>query len=408
MAARFSIAPPQARILALPTFSPPLEAVIGALRHLRGGTLHMHLPDGRSLTFGDGAGLNATIVVKDPVFARRVFATGDVGFCEGWVEGEWDTPDLFALLTLLCANDERIARFIQGNAFGKLIGWLAHVTRANTRAGSRRNILAHYDLGNEFYAAFLGPSMTYSSARFTNATTELEAAQQEKYRAIARMAQLKPGENVLEIGCGWGGFAELAAREFGVRVTALTISEAQYDYASVRMLRAGLTDRVQIVRRDYRDIVGQYDKIVSIEMFEAVGEAYWPAFFAKAAQALKPGGRLAMQVIAIRDDLFDAYRSYTDFIQRCVFPGGMLPSETALRRVAESTGLGVVEKEHAGEDYRRTLVAWADRFRTQWPTIRAQGFDDRFERFWLFYLAYCAAGFSTGRTDLLRVAFQRA
>lgn len=368
----------------------------------------MHLPDGRALTFGDGAGPNATMVINDPTFARRVLISGDIGFSEGWIKGEWDTPDLFALLALLCANGDRIAQFIRGNAVSKLLGRLAHATRANTRAGSRRNILAHYDLGNAFYAAFLDPSMTYSAARFNNDTTTLEAAQHEKYRALARMAQLKPGEHVLEIGCGWGGFAELAAREFGVRVTALTISDAQYAYASARIQRAGIADRVQIVRQDYRDVAGTYDKVVSIEMFEAVGEAYWPGFFEKVAQVLRPSGRAAMQMITVRDDLFDTYRTRADFIQRCVFPGGMLPSEAAFRRVAASAGFEAVEKEQAGEDYRRTLVAWADRFKTQWPVIRAQGFDERFERFWLFYLAYCAAGFSTGRTSVLRVSLQRA
>lgn len=407
MAAHTSIAPPQTRLLPVPTFTPSLSAVISALRQLRGGTLYMRLPDGRSFDFGDGDGPSATIIINDPAFARRVFVTGDVGFAESWIEREWDTPDLFALLTLLCANADRIARFISGNALGKLLGALAHAVRANTRAGARRNILAHYDLGNDFYAAFLDPSMTYSAARFTDATATLEAAQQEKYRALARMAELKPGEHILEIGCGWGGFAELAAKEFGARVTAVTISDAQYDYAAARIQRTGLGERVRVLRQDYRDIAGQYDKLVSIEMFEAVGEVYWPAFFNKVAQVLKPNGRAVMQVITVHDDLFDAYRRRADFIQRCVFPGGMLPSEAALNGVLARAGFGVVEKEHAGEDYRRTLIAWAERFRSQWAAIRAQGFDDRFERFWLFYLAYCAAGFATGRTDVLRLALQR-
>jgi cyclopropane-fatty-acyl-phospholipid synthase len=406
MAARTSIAPPQTRLPTLPTFSPSLGAVITGLRQLRGGTLHMHLPDGRSLNFGDGDGPSATLIVNDPGFARRVFVTGDIGFSEGWIEGEWDTPDLFALLTLLCANGDRIARFIRGNALGKLLGSLAHAARANTRDGSRKNILAHYDLGNDFYSAFLDPSMTYSAARFTDATSTLEDAQREKYRALATMADVKPGDHVLEIGCGWGAFAELAAREFGARVTGVTISDAQYAYASARIQRAGLTDRVTVLRQDYRDIAERYDKVISIEMFEAVGEAYWPAFFGKVAQVLKPGGRAAMQVITVRDDLFDAYRTRADFIQRCVFPGGMLPSETAFRAAAERAGLSVTQSEHAGEDYRRTLVAWADRFKSQWSAIRAQGFDERFERFWLFYLAYCAAGFATERTSVLRAALQ--
>jgi cyclopropane-fatty-acyl-phospholipid synthase len=408
MAVRSSIAPPPTWLPPLPTFTPSLSAIIAGLRHLRGGTLHMHLPDGRTLSFGDGDGPSATIVVHNRNFARRVLVTGDIGFAEGWIEREWDSPDLFALLTLLCANGDHIARFIKGNSLGKFLGSLAHAARTNTREGARSNILAHYDLGNAFYETWLDESMTYSAARFANGAANLEEAQREKYRAMAHLADLKPGEHVLEIGCGWGGFAEFAAKEIGARVTAVTISDAQYAYASSRMQRAGVSDRVQVLRQDYRDIAGQFDKIVSIEMFEAVGEAYWPAFFGKLAAALKPGGRAALQVITVRNDLFASYRTRVDFVQRYVFPGGMLPSETALKRAAGDAGFSFARKEHAGEDYRRTLVAWADRFRSQRPAIRAQGFDERFERFWLFYLAYCAAGFATSRTDVLRVALSSA
>ncbi len=389
-------------------FSLSLNAIIAALHGLRGGLLSMRLPDGRVLEFGDGAGTAATIVIKDVAFARRVLVTGDIGFAEGFVDGLWDTPDLGALLTLLCDNGDRIARFMKGNAIGRTLGRILQAGRANTRAGSRRNILAHYDLGNAFYGEWLDPSMTYSAARFTAPAQSLADAQAEKYREMARLIDLKPGEHVLEIGCGWGGFAEIAAREFGARVTALTISDAQYSYAGARLQHAGLADRIDLRRQDYRDVDGQFDKIVSIEMFEAVGEAYWPAFFKQIAARLKPGGIAGVQIITVRDDLFDSYRSRVDFIQRCVFPGGMLPSMQALRRETARAGLHITRQSHAGEDYHRTLCLWAERFRQNWPAIRAQGFDERFARFWQFYLAYCAAGFATKRTDLVRLAIRAA
>jgi cyclopropane-fatty-acyl-phospholipid synthase len=246
--------------------------------------------------------------------------------------------------------------------------------------------------------------MTYSSARFDGAERDLERAQTAKYRALAQHLALKPGEHVLEIGCGWGGFAEFAAREYGVTVTGVTISDEQLKYATQRMARAGLSDRVTILSRDYREIDGKFDKVASIEMFEAVGEEYWPAFFDKIAAVLKPGGRAALQIITIKDDLFEHYRSRADFIQRHIFPGGMLASVARLKQETARAGLAWRQVETFGASYAETLSQWGERFRSRWEDIRALGFDERFKRLWLFYLSYCEAGFRSGRTDVMQLA----
>jgi cyclopropane-fatty-acyl-phospholipid synthase len=381
------------------------QAIFRALRGLRGGALTMYLPGSRMEKFGDGFGPHVDMYVKDYRFARRVLFSGDIGFAEGWIAGEWHSPDVEGVLTLLVNNSEHIRRYISGGVLGRALNWLSHMQRANTRSGSRRNILAHYDLGNAFYGAWLDPSMTYSAARYTRADQTLEQAQAEKYRALARALDLQRGEHVLEIGCGWGGFAEIAAREFGARVTALTISDEQFAYASARIEQAGSTDQVEIRLQDYRDVTGRFDKIVSIEMFEAVGEAYWPAFFRKMDNCLRLGGRAALQVITIRDDLFPNYRRRADFIQACIFPGGMLPSIAALKAEAASAGFQVESVNLFGQDYAATLKAWTTSFAENWDRIQSLGFDDRFRRLWLFYLGYCAAGFRSERTNVAHICF---
>ncbi|HRE45942.1 MAG TPA: cyclopropane-fatty-acyl-phospholipid synthase family protein [Terricaulis sp.] len=396
-----------ARGSALSVLEPSLRAAFATLPDIKGGSLRVRLADGRTLAFGDGLGPCAELAVHDYRFARRVLFSGDIGFAEGWVEGEWSSPDLITLLSLLAKNVERLAGAFRGGAVGWLANRLSHLGRANTRKGARRNIIAHYDLGNAFFAAWLDPSMTYSSARFVEAGADLASAQAEKYRAIARHAQLKGGDHVLEIGCGWGGFAEIAAREFGARVTALTLSDEQFAYAQARMQRAGLADRVSVRRQDYRDVQGPFDAVVSIEMLEAVGEAYWPAYFGKIAEVLRPGGRAAVQTITIRDDLFEDYRRRADFIQRYVFPGGMLPSLARLREEAAAAALQWQGFDAFGRDYDRTLSLWFAAFEANWPRISAQGFDERFRRLWLFYLAYCIAGFRTGRIDVIQLALTK-
>jgi cyclopropane-fatty-acyl-phospholipid synthase len=370
---------------------------------IKGGSALVTLPDGRALEFGDGSELRVDFQIKDYAFARRVIAHGDIGFAEGLMAGEWESRDLAALLTLLASNVERFTRLLEGGPLGKAIHWLRHLSNANTKSGSRRNILAHYDLGNEFYSAWLDASMTYSSARFDAQVRDLEAGQRAKYKALAEHLDLKSTDHVLEIGCGWGGFAEYAAREYGARVTGITISDEQLAYARARMEKAGLSDRVEIRRQDYRDVEGQFEKVASIEMFEAVGEKYWPAYFEKIAEVLKPGGRAGLQIITIKDELFADYRKRADFIQRYVFPGGMLASVNRLKEETAKVGLVWSQAEAFGLSYADTLAEWAKRFKAKWGDIRALGFDERFKQLWLFYLSYCEAGFRTGRTNVVQL-----
>lgn len=382
------------------------KAVLLALMQIKGGALRVQLPDGVPVLFGEPAEASIDLTIHDYAFAKRVLSHGDIGFAEGLMAGEWNSEDIPALLTLLAGNIERFMRLLEGGPIGKALNWMRHLTRENTRSGSRKNILAHYDLGNRFYEVWLDRSMTYSSARFEHAS-DLEAAQIAKYRALADHLELRPGERLLEIGCGWGGFAEYAARERDVQVTGITISDEQLAYAQARMQKAGLSDKTRIVRCDYRDVEGQFDKVASIEMFEAVGEKYWPAYFGKISDVLSPGGRAGLQIITIRDELFEKYRRRADFIQRYVFPGGMLASVERLKQETAKAGLAWRRVEAFGYSYADTLAEWARRFHNRWDDISALGFDERFRRLWLFYLGYCEAGFRTGRTDVVQLALAK-
>ncbi len=382
------------------------KAMALAALNIKNGVAVMHLPDGRRIAFGDGA-LKAQIVIRDYACARRIVKSGDIGFGEAYIAGEWDTPDLAALLTFFAANAEEFGRIWRGNPLVRAMQGLRHWTRRNSRAGSRRNILAHYDLGNSFYEQWLDASMTYSSARFTQAGMEMEAAQTEKYRGIADKLDLMPGDRVLEIGCGWGGFAEYAAKVRGATVVGLTLSDEQLAHARARIQREGLSERVELRLQDYRDVTGPFDKVASIEMFEAVGEKYWPAYFGKIHDVLKPSGRAALQIITIRDELYDEYRANTDFIQKHVFPGGMLPGMAQLRAQCIAARLAIADVESFGLDYARTLAIWRQTFLTRWETIAPLGFDERFRRLWDYYLAYCEAGFATRRTDVIQIGLVR-
>lgn len=371
------------------------------LSRLPRGRLDMTLPDGRTLRFGGKEpGPEADLIVHDQTFVRQVLAKGDIGFAEVFMDGKVSSPDLAKLLQYFNANWEEGSKVTMGSRIAGFFANIRKMLRANTRKGSKRNILAHYDLGNDFYQAWLDPTMTYSSAIFSSPDQKLQDAQLEKYRSIARNLELKPGQHVLEIGSGWGGFAEVAAKEFGARVTSVTISDAQHAYATQRMADAGLSDRVQIVMSDYRDITGQFDAVASIEMFEAVGEQYWSGYFEKIAQVLKPGGKAALQIITIDDKYFEEYRRRADFIQIYIFPGGMLPSIGRLRQETERAGMSFTIDAMFGKSYARTLHEWAKRFDMSWDRIRGGKFDEQFRRLWLYYLAYCEAGFNTGRIDV--------
>jgi len=374
---------------------------------LDGGALAIELPDGTHLRAGHGP-LVAHLRVRDHAVFDETLARGDIGFGESWMDGLWETDDLTGLLTLLSRNRARIGEAIYGRIFRMLGHRLGHMLRANTRAGSRRNIEAHYDLGNDFYALWLDPSMTYSAAVFDSPAESLHDAQLRKYRRILGELGAQPGQTILEVGCGWGGFAEVAATEFGCSVLGITLSPSQLAYARARAERGGFADRVDFALCDYRDVRGRYDHVVSIEMIEAVGERFWPTYFAQLSALLKPGGRCVVQAITIADALFGRYRRGTDFIQRHIFPGGMLPSPAEVGRQAQGAGLAVVGDFAFGRDYARTLAHWHCSFETQWPVIKAQGFDERFRRMWRFYLAYCEAGFETGDIDVHHYVFAHA
>jgi cyclopropane-fatty-acyl-phospholipid synthase len=382
----------------------PLAAriVLGLLARLAHGTLEVALPDGTRRVFGEGSPA-ASLEVADWRLFGAVLRNGDIGFAESWMAGGWRTPDLPQLLALCVANRDAIARAMYGSFWGRLADRLRHLGNANTRRGSRRNISAHYDLGNDFYALWLDRSMTYSAALFAgDSSRSLEAAQARKLERVLERLAPRPGAHVLEIGCGWGSFAELAARDFGCRVTGLTLSRAQGEYARDRVRAAGLGDRVAIELRDYRDERGRYEHVASIEMFEAVGERYWPAFFATVARALAPGGTAVVQTITIADRLFERYRSSTDFIQQYIFPGGMLPSPARFRAAASAAGLEVRDEHAFGADYAETLRRWRRAFHAATPAVRALGYDERFVRMWDFYLAYCEAAFDTQCTDVVQ------
>ena len=371
------------------------------LLQTKSGSLDFQLPDGRRVLFdSDSPGPNALIHVHRYDFARRAISGGDVGFAESYMDQDWSTPDLTAVLSFFSVNFDATRKLVIGGAMVRFSNMIRHIFNRNSKTGAKRNIAAHYDLGNAFYALWLDPSMTYSSALFDPPELNLEQAQQAKYARIADKIAMQPGRSVLEIGCGWGGFAEYAAKVRGAKVTCLTISPAQREWALERIHREGLSEQVDIRLEDYRDHVGTYDGIASIEMFEAVGERYWPGYFSKIATSLKQGARAALQIITIRDDLFPRYRRRADFIQRYIFPGGMLPSESALDAQFKSAGLGRQNLHYFGADYAKTLRLWGQTFLQKWDQIAAQGFDERFRRMWQFYLSYCEAGFESGRINV--------
>lgn len=373
--------------------------LIEVLAGLEGGSLVLRLPDGHPRVLGNGP-LRATLEVRDEAVFGRILGRGSIGFAEAYMDAQWDSDDLAALLGLLASNRDRLEGLIHGKALRLLPHWIWHRLRANSRGGSRRNIEAHYDLGNDFYRLWLDATMSYSSALWPTPEASFEEAQREKYRHALRALGVQPGQHLLEIGCGWGGLAEIACTEFGARVSGVTLSHEQLAWARERAQRGGFAERAEFFLRDYRDLRGQYDHIVSIEMIEAVGEAYWPSYFAQLRELLRPGGRIVVQAITIADGLFSHYRKDVDFIQRYIFPGGMLPSPSIIAEQGQQAGLSLIEARCFGLDYARTLALWLERFDAARDAVRSQGFDERFLRMWRFYLAYCEAGFRSGSTDV--------
>lgn len=368
------------------------------LSKIKIGQLIVEFPSGAKMTFA-GAIQDvrfcepATLRFKSWSAIKRIMVGEAMGLGESYMDGDWETNDLSLLLCVLAANMEAFeAKFPSGKG-ARLLDKLRHFLNRNTRAGSRKNIAYHYDLGNDFYSLWLDKTMSYSAAIFNKPDVPLADAQAEKYARLARELDIKSGDHVLEIGCGWGGFAEYAVSELGCKIDCITLSQEQLIYAENRLRKLPGGGNASFSLTDYRDVEGTYDKIVSIEMLEAVGEAYWDQYFTKIRSLLKPGGRAGIQVITIDDDRFETYRTGADFIQKHIFPGGMLPSDKMFGQHAETAGMAVQGNFDFGLDYAHTLVLWRDAFLAKLEAVKKIGFDDRFVRMWLFYLAYCEAGF---------------
>ncbi|MBI3675439.1 MAG: class I SAM-dependent methyltransferase [Proteobacteria bacterium] len=339
---------------------------------------------------------------------RRMITRGDIGFAEAYMDGDWTSPDLAKVFEFGMRNLDRLMGGLNGIAPVRAFNFLRHKLKANTRTRAKKNIAAHYDLGNAFYSQWLDPTMTYSSAVFEHNGMSLEEAQRNKWKRIAETLDLKPGHHILEIGCGWGGFATYAAREFGCHVTGITLSQEQFDYARAEIERSQLSHLVDIQLIDYRDVRGTFDRVVSIEMFEAVGEENWPHYFRVVHDRLKPGGMANVQVITIDEHRFDGYRSRADFIQTYIFPGGMLPSPGALKKAATAQGLSFETVRTFGSSYAETLKRWRETFEEKWAKIAPLGFDERFRRMWIYYLASCEGGFRAGSIDVGQFRLTRA
>lgn len=372
------------------------------------GRLDFVLPDGRRFRVeGKTPGPVAELDIHNPDCFARLIREGDLGFCDAYLEGWWSTPDLQALMDFVHEDNWDVYDGFPGMGLVRMYERLRHWLKRNSKAQAKRNISHHYDLGNDFYRLWLDDTMTYSSALFRTGQESLEAAQTQKYASMVDQLGAKPGDHVLEIGCGWGGFAEYAAKVRGLKVTGLTISQEQFAFAQERIARAGLQDQVTFKLQDYRDEQGSYDAVASIEMFEAVGEQYWPTYFDTVRDRLNPGGRATLQVITVEDHRFEAYRNTVDFIQKYIFPGGMLPSPSVLRAEVERAGLQVLRSIEFGESYSQTLRRWHDTFNEKWDEVARMGFDDRFRRMWNFYLTSCAGAFRGGNCDVTQITIAR-
>lgn len=409
------------RILSRDGFSPDLPVALAPdqrvswglrllmymVKGLRIGSLDVTLPNGEARSFvGSDPGPHGVMHIRSAALIRHVLRAGEVGFGEAYLDGCWDTPDLTRLLMVLYLNEPHYKGPYEKNPIGRLYGWLRHRLRANTKDQARENIEHHYDLGNEFYKMWLDGTMAYSAGMFIEPNATLMDAQLNKFRLMYERLDLRPDHHLLEIGSGWGGFAIHAAKHSGCRVTSITLSKEQLAEAQQRAQAAGLADRITFELRDYRDVVGQYDRVVSIEMYEAVGEAYWPAYFATIEKALKPGGRAAIQGITISPAIFDLYRRKRDFIQKYIFPGGMLCPPGLFQDLARNAGLVAEDARFYAGDYADTLMHWHRNVLAAREPI-VQQFDERFLRMWRYYLSYCECGFRTGSIDLMQISMRK-
>ncbi len=378
--------------------------LLAILSHLHCGRLTLTLPDGSQYQFsGATSGPDSDLTIHTESALRRLLHDGKMGFCEAFMDGEASSQSLPTLIELAVLHDKYLENALKTNIFRQAGLRLFHMLRRNNKLGSAKNIAHHYDIGNSFYEAWLDPTMTYSSAVFDSETDDLTTAQLNKYKCLAELADIQPDDRVLEIGCGWGGFAKFVSQQIGAHVTGITISQAQLTYAKASLAEAGLQNKVDLKLMDYRDLQGRFDKIVSIEMFEAVGQAYWPVYFDTISRMLKSGGRAVIQSITIDHDAFQSYRDQPDFIQRYIFPGGMLPSMPMLQSPVAQAGLELVAEYGYASDYARTLQEWRARFLAAWPSLAGDKFDNRFKRMWELYLAYCEGGFRAGMIDVKQI-----
>lgn len=398
---------------ATPQYRFSTEALLKLLTQLRSGNLKVILPNGERKDFGNATDeLHAEIHILDWSVFKQVMSHGDIGFAESYIRGQWNTPDLKALLEIAIRNRTILEKAIYGNWYGSIFYRIKHWLRDNSKSGSRKNIHAHYDLGNAFYTLWLDPTMSYSSAWFSEGDKQsLADAQRAKIKRILTAIDIKPGDHILEIGCGWGGVMEEAQRS-QIAITGLTLSTEQKAFADTRLqnIQANRPNspRFEVRLQDYRDCQEEFDGIVSVEMFEAVGEKHWPEYFQTIAQRLKAGRKACIQTIVIAEELFDRYRTNTDFIQQYVFPGGMLPSRTSFRASAAQAGLKVETEFAFGDDYAKTLCIWRDNFNQKLQEVRQLGFDEAFVRLWNFYLMYCSAGFSERNIDVVQFTLSHA
>ncbi len=383
--------------------------IITKLFFIKNGLLTITLPDRSKIYLGEKeSDLVANLIINSKNFYNRIFRSGAIGFAESYINSEISSPNISKVIYILSLNRDYNNNIIYGKKIYNLWNYFKHILRPNSMSGSKKNISYHYDLGNEFYSKWLDTSMTYSSALFESEKDELSKAQYNKYNNLCEMTKIKAGDNILEIGCGWGGFAEFAAKKYQSKITCITLSKKQAEFAQKRVQKAGLNDLIDIQISDYRAINKKYDRIISIEMFEAVGKRYWPTFFKKLSDNIKDDGIIGMQLISIKNDLYTSYKYNADFIQKYIFPGGFLPSIHALQRVTSESGLNMNIEKTFGKDYANTLSIWRKSFLNNWNIISKEKiFDVKFKNMWEYYLAYCEAGFLSGSTNVHQITLKK-
>tara|TARA_B100000579_G_scaffold129104_1_gene104122 strand:+ start:814 stop:1992 length:1179 start_codon:yes stop_codon:yes gene_type:complete len=381
--------------------------VFSALKHIRHGRINLTNYDGSKIIFGkENKLLNVNIKINKPGLMTSIISNGSVGLAEAYMRGEFETDNLSDLIEITAKNIKIIHKF-SGMFDLQAINFVKNIFVKNTKKRSKENISKHYDLGNEFFSLWLDKTLTYSSAIFDNHKNDLESAQINKYKKLSDLLKPRSGERMLEIGCGWGGYAEYIGKNFDVKLDCITISKKQYDFAKERIFKIGLNEKVNIQMLDYRDIKKAYNSITSIEMIEAVGQNYLKSYFKKIKESLTNNGIAAIQAITIDDKIYDRYKNKTDFIQKYIFPGGFLPSKKEILKLSNAHGLKFEECKSYGSHYSSTLSIWRDKFLNKWGDISKQGFDNTFKRMWNFYLSYCEAGFKSKNIDLIQFSLQR-